>query len=262
MIVENTIPVFLWPPEKILVLVTTFCFVTGVLPGLIMRRGLKLAPSWAPQPPFHAAMIGFFALLLSFTALDAWRRNDAALGALNREAHEIDSVMPLLHALEASTVAGPAETRTALGEYITASLAEEWSVGNTRASERAEAGLDHARAVAAAGMMAGGSGAAVWRTVIDRIDTIETARATRLGAGGVYGDLLRWGALALLYVAGAVAVFAVHLDRPKAARLASGIYIAVGTVSLLVVALLEHPYTGWDAVTPDVLQTLLQRLRA
>ena len=122
---EITLPVFLWPPGIILLCVLTLCGgVTVLLWGLVFGT-VRLGPASAPHTPILSAVVGLFALLLSFTALDAWRRNDAAVAALLRESQESAAILPLLGALEAKGAAAAVLARQAVAEYLDRSLGEE-----------------------------------------------------------------------------------------------------------------------------------------
>ena len=128
-----------------------------------------------------------------------------------------------------------------------------------KASAAAGASLDRVRTAVAQGLVEGGALGPAWRSVQDRLDGMQQGRTARLVAGSLYGDAVRWGALFLLYTAGAFSIMVVHLDRRRSLAIAIGTYLFVSTVSLSLVAVTEHPYTGWDAVRPDALRAVLAR---
>jgi hypothetical protein len=259
-IVDVIVPIFLWPPLYIIIVVAGACSMGGILAWLTVHVVLRPGQDWAPQPTVYSAVIGLFSLLLSFNAYDTWRRNEVAISSLFKETQEIAAMPPLLSALESSGHGGAAEARQHLADYVKLSLDEEWAAHNTAGSAAAGAALDRIRAVAAAGLTAGGQATTAWRVLQDRLDGLQQGRTARLVAGGLYGNLLRWGALLALYLAGAVTIAMAHLERPKASGVTLAAYMFVSAVALSLVALSEHPYIGWDDVEPHMLVEVLQRL--
>ncbi len=165
----------------------------------------------------------------------------------------------MLGALDAKGAAAAVLARQAVAEYLDRSLGEEWGGFNVKASAAAGASLDRVRTAVAQGLVEGGTLGPAWRSVQDRLDGVQQGRTARLVAGSLYGDAVRWGALFLLYTAGAFSIMVVHLDRRRSLAIAIGTDLFVSTVSLSLVAVTEHPYTGWDAVRPDALRAVLAR---
>lgn len=260
MVTQSSITLFLWPPAALAAVVAAFCTACAALAWFFFHVRPGFGVEYAPQPPFHAGIVALFGLLLSFTANDAWRRSEAAYGALLRESQEASAMLPLLSALEMVDRPRAAEARIGLRDYLSASLNEEWRSHNVMVSVHAAQNLDRIRQASAQGLVSGGVAGPAWRTVQDRLDGIQQARTARLVAGGLYGDALRWTCLLTVYLAGAFAIAAVHLDRHKALRVALPIYAVVGTVALSLIALSEQPYTGWDAVEPDRLIEVLSHM--
>ena len=259
-VTDTAVPVFLWPPVPLALTIAAVCAAGALLSWFLLHVRPRLGVEFAPQPPFHAGIVALFGLLLSFSANDAWRRSDAAYGALLRESQEAAAMIPLLDALGTVDAPRSAQARDGLRDYLSASLEEEWRSHNIGASSRAGQGLDRIRRASAEGLVAAGAAGPAWRTVQDRLDGIQQGRTARLVAGGLYGDVLRWTCLLAIYLAGAVAISAVHLDRRRALRLALPIYAFCGTVAMTLVALSEQPYTGWDAIEPDRLVQVLALL--
>ncbi len=129
-----------------------------------------------------------------------------------------------------------------------------------RSSTSAGLALDRIRTAAATGLVAGGQSGPAWRSVQDRLDGMQQARTARLVAGGVFGDQLVWTVLGGLYLVASCATLCVHLERRRAGTVAIAVLAAAASLGMSLVATSEQPYAGWDAVTPDQLQTLLQQL--
>ncbi len=258
---EAALAFFLLPLPALAAAVAALCGTAVFLAWLVVHRLLDLPPTRGPHPPFHVGIIAIFALFLSFAAAEAWRRSDVAYGALLREAGESAALIQVLD----STARIPGEQpgalamRAALRDYLDASLRDEWP-RNVVASEAAGTALDRARAASLDGVARGGVAGAAWRVAYDRIDGVQQARQTRLVAGGLYGDALRWGGLFALFCAGAVGIALVHLDRRASVWSALGLFAAAATIALSIVAAVEHPYAGWDGVEPDRLVAVRARI--
>ena len=258
----NVIALFLLPSWALVVITATVCALSVTLAWAFVFRILKLEARRQPHPPFHVGIIAIFALFLSFTAGEAWRRSDAAYAALMREAGEISALLQTLDALgvQADQLAGADSVRRAARDYLDASLREEWSRYNATASDGAAAALDRARAGALTGLLQPGPSTLGWRLVHDRLEGVHQARSARLVVGGIYGDALRWGGLVALFFAGAVGISLVHLDRPAALWSALLLFGVAGCIALSLVAVSEHPYAGWDGTEPDRLVAIRARL--
>ncbi len=248
-------PLFLLPPLMLAVIIFVACALGAAVAWAVPHVLLRLPTARAPHPPFHAAMVALFALFLSFTAADAWRRGDAAYLALLREASEVGALHATLGALAEQGAPG-APMIAGLRDYLDASLKQEWRHANTVSSPEAAAALDGLWAATARELARGGDKTAAWRTVHEHLEGLKQARSARLVAGGLFGDVAKWSCLMVLFLVGATAISLVHLDRPKGAVTALVLFTLAGSCALTLVAVSEHPYTGWDAVTPDRLIAL------
>lgn len=209
---------FLLAPKFLVGIVCAYCILGATLAWLLFQRWTRIHPDNAPQPAFHTPIITVFALVLSFTLSDGWKRNDTAYGALLRESHEIAAMLPLLDALQGANKAATDPARAELRHYLDLSLREEWAAHNTVPSAGAGAALDGVRNTIAQRLLDPAPQGAVWRMVLDRLDAVQQARNVRLVAGGLYGDLLRWGALAALYWLGACGIAMVHVAGGRLRR--------------------------------------------
>ena len=257
---DAAFPIFLWHPGGLVLAVACFCAACAGLAWVVVHGVLRLGPTWAPQPPFHGAMIALFALLLSFTAGDAWRRSEAAYGGLLREAQEARALTSLLDALAMAGQQRATEARDSLADYLARSLGEEWAGYNVRSSPAAALALGRLRAAAAQGLVTGGAAGPAWRSVQDRLDGVEQGRTVRLVAGGVFGDMAVWAALGGLYLVAVFATVCVHLDRRRGGGVAVGALAVAASIALSLVAVTEQPYAGWNGVEPDALVALLHQL--
>lgn len=259
-ITDAAATVFLLPPAALVALVVLYCLgIVGVV-GLLLLRVFDLPAKRAPQAPFHVAITGVFALMLSFAASDAWKRGDAAYGALLREVSEVEGLLQVADSVQGmpGEAVGAGRLREMVKAYLTLSLRDEWGRRNLRSSDAVEGVVQQARGLALERLAATGN--PVWRVAYDRVEGLHAARTVRLVAGGLFGDMLRWGGLMALFIAGAVAIGLVHLDRRGAVWGAFWLYAAAGSIALSMVAVTEHPYAGWDATEPDRLVAILGRL--
>ena len=259
---DLALDIFLLPIPAVAAIIALCCLGSVLAVWAVVFRVLHLGPERTPHPPLYASITVFFALFLSFTASDAWRRNDASYAALLREVAEAAGLMQVLDSVAALPDQAPAAEalRGSLRTYLDTSLKEEWGGHNVVSSEAAGAALERMRAGALAGMVQAGPVSTVWRVAMDRIDGVQQSRTARLVAGGLYGDALRWAGLYALFLAGAVAMALIHLDLRQAALSAMVLYAIVAAIALSVVAASEHPYAGWDATEPDRLVALRARL--
>ncbi|MGI4951919.1 MAG: hypothetical protein ACRYGM_08940 [Janthinobacterium lividum] len=257
---DAAVSIFLQPGWTLVGLVALLCAVITAALWFALFRWPGVAPARTPQAAYHVSATALFALFLSFTASDAWRRSDAAYAALLREASELSTLAQVADRMAEGRERGVAADalRGVLRDYLALTLREEWGRRNVTGSDSASLALDRGRGLALAGLA--GPDAALWRVAYERIEGANQARTARLVAGGVYGDALRWAGLFLLFTVGSGAIGLAHLDRPRAAVPAMATYAAAACVALCVVALNEHPYAGWDATTPDWLEQLLARL--
>lgn len=204
-------------------------------------------------PPFVAIPATLFGLLMTFLSQDVWEANRRAYSALALEREQLAT----LSALSSNHGINAPDIPRAIRDYIESVVALEWkTMENGMESPEAEAALNRlTRAVNLANIEP-----VFHRTLIDAVMRLRSAREQRLAIAGAYPDDRKWTAVILIAFMSQIALAVVHLDRPKPQLLAQAIFALAAIIPISLVASVEEPYSPPNAVSPEPLAQLLERL--
>ena len=194
---------------------------------------------------FKFATIGVLhAVLLAFAVVVVWEKFSDAEDEVAQEAGAVATIYRLLIGVEGPPAAA---LREDLSAYVHAAIAEDWSaMAHGRSSPVATHALDHLYGDVLAFHPTDQRGAALFAETLHQLDTLTEARRARLakafggaavtigftfffGSENLHAQALMTGALALLICSG-----------------------------LLVIAVIDHPFTGTVKVQPEALGAVLE----
>lgn len=221
------------------------------------------APLFAPvrqRPtvaPFLSATTSLFALFLAFNAGHAWLNDTAAQRAAAAERGAAERILHILVRFHPVPESGVAPLR----DYLKAVVEHEWGRGaNTDAAPPAQKALRELEAMAWDARAQHGMEPGLADALTRAIDTLEQARATRLGLAANIGDEGRWLVLILLAFGSLLGMAMAHADRPATARLAMAVFALAIASAAAVTAAYESPYTGLFSVDADDLAAVLREI--
>jgi hypothetical protein len=207
---------------------------------------------------FKFAVVGvIYAVLLAFAIIIAWQRFSDAEDAVVREAGAAATLYRLAAGAEPEAVA----TRKALGEYLRASIQDEWpKMAREGESRDVTQALGALYAAAVRYAQAGARPTAVSLAIFSQLDVITQARRHELELAVGIVPVMLW----LILVCGAVLTVAFTFffgnANLRAQILMTGILAAIVFMGLLVIVSVDHPFTGPVHIGSDALQFVLDDL--
>jgi hypothetical protein len=205
-----------------------------------------------PVAPYFVTVTTLFALFLGFMAADIWAQKRAALDAATDERAALAALATLATpaALDAPGLA--AATRA----YRDGVVRDEWgALRNRGPAESVEAALADLAGEAVA-LARGPAPVPAAARVFGLVDGLAEARSRRLAIGSAAERIgaTAWLSVLVLAAFSVVAIAVVHLDRPAAARLTTGLFAAAVAVAFWFLAMHDSPYAGGVRLEPAVLR--------
>jgi len=246
----------LWVAGILLVALPTLLAMAG--PILVRRRvRLERLSNNNEVAGFKFATIGvLYAVLLAFAVVVVWEKFSDAEDEVAQEAGAVATIYRLLIGVEGPPAAA---LREDLSAYVHAAIAEDWSaMAHGRSSPVATHALDHLYGDVLAFHPTDQRGAALFAETLHQLDTLTEARRARLAkASGVVPGVV-W---LVLFGGAAVTIgltFFFGSENLHAQALMTGALALLICSGLLVIAVIDHPFTGTVKVQPEALGAVLE----
>ena len=202
----------------------------------------------AAMPPYFGAITTLFALILAFHASSIWSRQDAA----QVQFRDTVTAIARLDSLLGQKGVGLEAARVHLSRYAEALAHEEWIIANRSQSLPADHELGELRQelVRASGRLPISFGNHLWRV----FDDIVRARSERLWIGAHPHRQWSWALVLVLGFLSHIAIGFVHIDRPRAGRLALALFACATTATYGLLLRASDPFANLDPL--QILQAL------
>jgi hypothetical protein len=219
-----------------------------VAAGLALIRWFQKYPkpeAWTPVSTFQSSVTVVFALFLAFHAASIWSNKTHAERTHIESGTAIKRLDDLLGPQQLN-LAGP---REALHRYVRHVLKDEWRKStNHAASPEAEAAfLDlHIRIFAALKDLP----PAVAGQLNALLNDAARARSERLWVGANHTEAVSWLAVMFLGLLAHLAVASVHIDKPRAGKLALGLFATATTTAFWSLGIVDDPFRFLQNLDP------------
>jgi hypothetical protein len=230
---------------------------------------LPLFDSLLKEPMAAPTMVlpaGMFSFLMVFMASQAWQNiSQARLAQINEHS-------ALARMVEVPFDSGETKQRmqTAIRHYLTAVVDDEWTKRyNESGSDAAAAALaelqrgiwaiDAACQAQAHAEKPCTSGLAI-SSFVKALDDLRLARDQRLSLGFQGGLPLKWTLAISLAIVTSLTLAAIHRSSPRTAAITLGLFSLAIWLSFSVVTLTIQPYRGPNALSPEMLQEIRDKL--
>jgi len=226
-------------------------------PILLRRRiGYERLASNNEIAGFKFATVGvIYSVLVAFAVVVVWEKfNDAEI-AVVQEAGASATLYRLAAGPEPAMVAA----RAALGDYLKVVIDREWpAMAEEKGSREATQALDALYAAALRLAADGLRQPAVLAEMFKQLDAITQARVTRLHlAAGVVPGIV-WLVLSCGAALTVTFTFFFGTRNLPAQVMMTGILSVLVFMAILVIVLIDHPFTGPYYVESEPLQTVLE----
>lgn len=255
--IQEIVPVLGYIPSAI-ALTVSFAFLTY---WVLIRSPLA---SWFSQeevvPPFFSYAAIIFALFAAMIASDIWGRYKDASTAAVLEASAVRSL------LITAAYIDPADAnaiRESVTSYVSVVINEEWPAMKAMDAKHKEAASEALIQLTSVvlGAMVNKPQARPFETRLQQaIDTIRSARLTRLSYAF---DPVQYGKWRGLMLFGFLTLFSVglcHVRKPRAMKITLGVTVVGIVITAAVLANHRSPYVGTDPVKPELLKESLHLL--
>lgn len=239
--------IFSWSPLLLtlpFLLIGAVVYFLGVFCLSIFARQAERNLMSMPVAAFVGTITTAWALALGFTAADVWSVNARA----TQVASEERSSMIRLAGMAKPEALGSAALVSGLKAYKDASTADEWGDANMAPARSVELALQDIR-LGLIGLSKAEVSDPIIGQMVQDFDELQDARNSRLAIGAGSVNQLKWYLVLFLTMLSAVAIGAVHADRPHAGRKAIAMFAVTAGVSLWILALHTNPYVGVAQVT-------------
>lgn len=253
--------IFTWSPIWLFVLFFLcglLCFFSGMIALKVFRQQFLKNELTMPVAAFIGTVATAWALALGFAAADVWQINNAASQAASAERSSISRLegMAKPEALDALHL------MQALSEYRLTVSDIEWSEDlNRLPAKEVENALQKLR-VAIIELAHSSIPEPIVSQIVQDFDELQDARNTRLALGSSSINHYKWYLVICLTVLTSIVVASVHADRPRAGKKALIIYSLTAAVSLWILAIHAHPYTGAGHLNSNTLRVKVGALKS
>lgn len=230
--------------------------VLGTLAGVWLIQWFIQYSRWAPwaqslqgvAPPFINIIGVLFGLTLAFLANDTWSAHDRAMNAVYREADALRSILALADPL-------PGElrepVRDAIAAYARASGAEWAQLAQRRENPEVLAHADALLGLLATKTLEDTAGDNVQALMLNRASDIRADHDLRVALSKTHVNPLKWLGMAFLGFLTLVSVAIVHVERPRAALVATIVFALAAAPTAAIVLVQGNPFQRPTSVTPD-----------
>ena len=223
-----------------------------------MRRriGLERLASNNDIAGFKFATVGvIYAVLLAFAEIVVWEKFSDAETAVVQEAGASATIYRLTTGPDPEAVA----TRAAMGNYLRLAIDRDWPLMATGNESREVTQALNALYAAALRLMENGSRQpAIFVEMLKQLDAITLARRTRLHlATGIVPGVV-WLVLSCGAILTVGFTFFFGTKNLPAQVMMTGILSVIVFMGLLVIVLIEYPFTGPVHVGSEPLQTVVE----
>jgi hypothetical protein len=254
---QEMVPVLGYIPSAI-ILTVTFALLTYWV--LVYSPLASWFSTEEVVPPFFSYAAIIFALFAAMIASDIWGRYKDASMAVVSEASAVRSL--LITAAYVDPVDADA-IRNSVARYVTLVVDQEWPAMKVMDNEQKEAGssaLIQLSSVVLGSMVNKPQARPFEARLQQAIDTLRTARLTRLSYAF---DPVQYGKWRGLMLFGFLTLFSVglcHVRRPRAMKIALAVTAVGIVITATVLANHRSPYVGTDPVKPQLLKESLELL--
>lgn len=213
-------------------------------------------------PPYIVVPITLLSLLLAFMASSAWQNTNLAVSSLQAEVTALNRLSAVLLITEGQNL----HIKEKLIEYASLIDKEEW--GRNHNIKRHE-GVDHTLTNLYSRIWSaercqdsdpahqnGCPSKAAISELLTEVKQLETAREQRLSIGMLskLGYAGKWSLIYLLTFVSNITLGAVHRSSSKTAFISIVIWCTCTTIAFSMITLHLHPYRGYEALTPSLMQ--------
>jgi Protein of unknown function (DUF4239) len=245
----------LWVAAILLVVLPTIVAMCG--PLLVRRRvGLERLISNNEIAGFKFAAVSVtYAVLVAFAVIVVWEKFNEAETAVVQEAGASATIYLLTTGPDPEAVA----TRAALGNYLRLVIDRDWPLMATgKESPEVTQALNALYAAALRLMENGSRQPAIFVEMFKQLDAITQARRTRLRlATGIVPGVV-WLVLSCGAILTVGFTFFFGTKNLPAQVMMTGILSVIVFMGLLVIVLIEYPFTGPVHVGSEPLQTVVE----
>jgi len=245
----------LWLSGMLLVGLTTGLAMLG---PVLVRRYVTLDKLAANNEVagFKFSVVGvLYAVLLAFAIIVVWEKFDNAETIVAREAGAATNVYRLSYGLAEE----PATSlRARLGAYLAATISDDWpAMEHANESSSARLALDAVYESVLVSLTPQGRDGAVVAEILHQLDVITQERRARIAAAdgtvpGVIWPVLFGGAMVTVGF-----TFFFGTQNLLAQSLMTGLLSVVIFSALLIVVVIDRPFSGAVTVKPDALDKVL-----
>jgi hypothetical protein len=229
--------------------------VVGTFAAVIAIQWLIQGSRWASwarslqgvAPPFINIIGVLFGLTIAFLANDTWSAHDRATKAVYKEADALHSMAVLSETLNGSL---KGRLREALASYAVTS-ANEWPLLAQRTTspqvvERADALL----ILLASSEFEKAAGVNVQALLLRKAGEIRDERDQRVALSQTHVNPLKWLGMGFLGLLTLLSIAVVHVDRPRAALVATVLFALAAAPTAAIVLIQGNPFQHPTDVTP------------
>ena len=199
-------------------------------------------------PPFINIIGVLFGLTIAFLANDTWSAHDRAMKSVYKEADSLHSMAAL-----SQTLAGPLKNnlREALVGYALAS-ADEWTLLAQRTTspevvQRADALL----VLLASPEIEKAAGTNVQALMLRKVSEMRDERDQRVALSQTHVNPLKWLGMGFLGLLTLISIAVVHIDRPRAALIATLLFALAAAPTAAIVLIQGNPFQHPTDVTSE-----------
>ncbi len=213
-----------------------------------LRKRYEPLQQIIPVGPFFVAISTVFSLLLAFHGSSIWSKQERAERALIQE----ELTLHRLRQLAQTDVLNHPEVAQAANRYAQAVINHEWQViKNRQGSEAVETALQELRKATL--KIDRDITPAVHSYVLRLFDDLVRSRQERLWLNSQPQKYKIWAVILLLGLLSHLAIVLVHLDKPKACKLALYLFGVATSLAYWLLLDTEDPYQVFSKLNPAML---------
>jgi len=226
-----------------------------------MATGDRVRNFKALTPAMLSPLGAVFALLLVFSAEPVWTNYNHAKQAIATEASGLRDALILAQSLPAET---QAPLRKLIGAYVAQSVNQEWpAMAQDRVtalthnvcgcSEELLTAMQYMRGL----KLADDDQRVIQRDIIQALEKVRTARRERILVSEDDAGDLRFLGLVVIGLCVLTWIALVHSDNRRSCAIALALFGTVIAMSSLLIVSYTNPYSGGHALSPRILQEVM-----